>query len=86
MVAQGTGTKERAIALLDELPETALAEVVSFLEYQRYKLASADTPTPPKPRFRPTPMGGLWKGAVITSEDIAEARREMWGRYADDEQ
>lgn len=86
MVAQGTGTKERAIALLDELPETALAEIVSFLEYQRYKIANHDDPTPPKPRFRPTPMGGLWKDVEITSEDIAEARREMWGRFADDEQ
>ena len=30
--------KDRVIALLDELPDAALAEVVSFVEFQRYKL------------------------------------------------
>ncbi|HEX8683129.1 MAG TPA: hypothetical protein VF707_12495 [Ardenticatenaceae bacterium] len=24
---------------------------------------------------------GLWKGINITEEDIAEARREMWGNF-----
>ena len=69
-------------ALLDTLPEEALAEVMSFVEFQRFKLMPSESPSPP---YLPTPMGGLWKGTRITAEDIAEARREMWGRFADDE-
>jgi hypothetical protein len=33
---------------------------------------------------RPTPrksLRGLWRGLDITEEDIAEARREMWGSF-----
>ena len=82
MVANAAATKERIVSLLDELPAEALAEVVSFVEFQRYKLSNRPTSAP---RFQPTPMGGLWKGVEITEEDIAEARREMWGRFADDE-
>jgi hypothetical protein len=32
----------------------------------------------PKPRKS---LRGLWKGLNITEEDIAEARREMWGNF-----
>ncbi len=76
-------TKERIIVLLDDLPEEALPEVASFIEFQRYKLST--TRHSARPRFKPTPMGGLRKGVEITEADIAEARREMWGRFADDE-
>ena len=31
-----------------------------------------------KPRVS---MRGLWQGVNITDEDIAEARREMWGNF-----
>jgi hypothetical protein len=30
-------------------------------------------------------LGGLWAGVTITDEDIAEVRREMWGRFGADE-
>ena len=33
---------------------------------------------------RPTPrksLRGLWRGLDITEEEIAEARREMWGNF-----
>ncbi len=88
MVALETHTtaNERIIALLDDLPDSALAEVVSFVEFQRYKVGQQSESLPRSTRFLPTPMGGLWKGYEITSEDIAEARREMWGRFADDAQ
>ncbi len=86
MVAQESRTtaKERVIALLDDLPDAALTEVVSFVEFQRYKLDQEIQSPARTTRFLPTPMGGLWKGHEITSDDIAEARREMWGRFADD--
>jgi hypothetical protein len=28
-----------------------------------------------------TPILGMWQGVSITDEDIAEARREMWGNF-----
>ncbi len=31
-------------------------------------------------RIRPIKLGGLWKGEDISEEDIAEVRREMWGK------
>ncbi len=85
MVAQETKPKERAIALLNELPDAAIAEVVSFLEYQRYKLRHEDARPDRTTRYLPTAMGGLEKGTRITADDIAEARREMWGKFSDDE-
>jgi hypothetical protein len=81
MATNDSPTRDRIIALLDSLPDEALAEVVSFLEFQRTKSANRPTDEPP---YRPTPMGGLWRGVTITEADIAEARREMWGRFADD--
>ena len=36
---------------------------------------------------RPTPrksLRGLWRGLDITEEEIAEARREMWGNFQKD--
>jgi hypothetical protein len=76
MVSSAKSTKERIVALLDELPEDSLSEVVSFLEFQRYKRERADAMlTSP----RPVKLGGLWAGVNITDEDIEAVRREMWG-------
>jgi hypothetical protein len=30
-------------------------------------------------------LGGLWKGVEFSEEDIAEARREMWGTFGEKE-
>jgi antitoxin component of MazEF toxin-antitoxin module len=30
-------------------------------------------------KIKPVKLGGIWRGVDITEEDIAEARREMWG-------
>jgi antitoxin component of MazEF toxin-antitoxin module len=30
-------------------------------------------------KIKPIKLGGIWKGLDISEEDIAEARREMWG-------
>ena len=75
MVASAENTKERIVALLDELPEDSLSEVVSFLEFQRYKRERADGKLT---RPRPVKLGGLWAGVSITDEDIEAVRREMW--------
>jgi hypothetical protein len=75
MVAKETPTRTRIAMLLDALSEEALAEVVSFLEFQRFKLEQraqhSQRPTPIK-------LGGLWEGIEITDEDIEAVRREMW--------
>lgn len=75
-------SRERLWTLLEELPDEALADAVAFLESLR---ANHGVRLAGTTRFRPTPMGGLTKGVRITAEDIAEARRETWGRFADEE-
>lgn len=74
--------KKHVLEVLDTLPDEALAEVASFLEYQRHKLGQRRNGTPP---YRPVALGGLWAGIQISDEDIDEVRREMWGRFADRE-
>lgn len=71
--------KRRLAAELDGLSAEALAEVASFLEYQRYKLEQETRSTP----YIPVKLGGLWKGVKITDEDIAEVRREMWANFGE---
>ena len=86
MVAQDVTAKDRVIALLDELPQAALNEVVTFVEFQRYKVGRGDDREDQSPPYVPTPMGGLWAGHDISTEDIAEARAEMWSTFADADQ
>ncbi len=74
--------KNLVIEALDDLPADVLTEVAAFLEFQRFKLARRESTTPP---YRPVALGGLWKGIRITDEDIREARRDMWKRFADDD-
>jgi hypothetical protein len=71
--------KRRLHEAIDALPEEALAEVASFVEYQRYKHGQEQGATP----YKPIALGGLWKGVTITEEDIAEARKEMWGKFGE---
>lgn len=82
MAATHGDPKQRLLTLIDELPDEALAEVASFAEYQRAKQQEKETsPTP----YRPVALGGLWQGIHISDEDIAEARREMWGNFGERE-
>lgn len=80
MVANATTTKEQIVSLLDELSDETLPEVVSFLEFQRYKQEHAQA-EPKRPR--PVKLGGLWAGVEITDEDIEAVRREMWDGIED---
>jgi hypothetical protein len=74
--------KRRLAAELDELPAESLAEVASFLAYQRYKLGQAKAPPPPKEQLG---LGGLWAGYGFKTEDLDEARREMWANFGERE-
>lgn len=51
-----------------ELINLLLTEVKSEIE--------AKSPRPPH-----EPLLGLWKNVDISEDDIAEARREMWGNF-----
>jgi len=76
------GLKQQLLAVLDTLPEAALEEVATFLGYLQYKLGwGTSQPTP----YKPIALGGLWADVTITDEDIAEVRREMWGKFGEDE-
>jgi hypothetical protein len=68
-----TTTKEQIIHTLDELPPESLHEVQQFLDFLRFKNQErAHEPAPA--------LGGLLDGYRFTEEEIAKARREMWGR------
>lgn len=71
--------KRRLVAELDGLPADALAEVASFLAFQRYKLGQETRSTP----YVPVKLGGLWAGLGLTTEDLDEARREMWANFGE---
>jgi hypothetical protein len=66
--------KQRVLAVLDTLPEEALKEVATFVDYLHYKLSRPSSQETP---YKPVALGGLWAGVTITDEDIAEIRRDM---------
>lgn len=82
MVVQQRSAKDRLIALLDDLPEAALAEVVSFVEFQRYKVAIGGTDDNAG-RPIPVKLGGLLAGSNITDADMAAVRADMWDGIED---
>ena len=66
-------TQEQIIHALDELPPEALHEVQKFLDFLRFKSQE-------QVREPAVALGGLLQGYRFTKEEIAQARREMWGR------
>ncbi len=54
------------------LPAEKQLEVLDFVEFLRAQQE-------PKRPLRD--LAGLWKGFDLSPEDIAEARREMWGTF-----
>lgn len=65
--------EEAVVAKLRELPEDKQQEVLDFVS----GLA------PAKPNRPRKSLRGLWagQGISISEEDIAEARKEMWGNF-----
>ena len=68
----------QVIEALESLPTGELAEVASFVEFQRFKREHPEQRDTP---YRPVTLGGLWKGVQISEEDLADVRREMWGNF-----
>ncbi len=65
-------TKEQIIHTLDELLPETLHEVQQFLDFLRFKRQQ-------QVRTPAIALRGLLAGYRFTEEDIAQARREMWG-------
>jgi len=66
--------------LIDELPESGLAEVAHFLEFMRFKLKEETGSLTP---YVPVALGGLWRELTITDDDIAAVRQEMWQSFGE---
>ena len=79
MVASQDDMKRHVFALLEQLPEESLAEVATFLDFQRYKLEKQPVGESP---YRPVPLGGLWRGIEIGDDEIGDVRREIWARFS----
>lgn len=71
--------KATIMSSLDVLPATSLETLAEFTSFLRAKSRKEDRP-------RVVKLRGLWNQTPpITEEDIAEARREMWGGFGDRE-
>lgn len=68
---------ESILATVQALPPERQQEVLDFAQFLHARV---------RPRAARTNLEGLWAGmgVSISEEDIAEARREMWGRFAED--
>jgi len=69
--------EEQVLEKLRRLPPKQREEVLEFVD----RLSLQDNPVQPRASLR-----GLWKGLgiEISDEDIARARREMWGNFPRD--
>jgi hypothetical protein len=69
--------EEKVLEKLRELPPEKQKEVLDFVDLLKKKNGA------PKPRRS---LRGLWKdlNITITENDIAQARREMWGNFPRD--
>jgi hypothetical protein len=66
-------TREDLIDLIRQLPAERIPVAEALLR-------SLDPSSPP---FKPVPLGGLLEGYVFTEASIAEARRQMLGRFGE---
>ena len=64
------------------LPDEQQREVLTLIEALAQQ---GHTPTNSLPRHRRLKGSTAGNGPTVTSEEIAEARREMWGEYMGDE-
>ncbi len=67
--------KHQALADLEQLPEPEVWEVITFIEFLKYRVNRESVSSTP---FIPVVLGGLWEGVTISDDDIEEVRRDMW--------
>ena len=68
-------TLEEALELVKQLSPVDKVRLIERIVPDIERELVAARPTPRKS------LRGLWQGLDITEEDIAEARREMWGNF-----
>ncbi|MBG1270366.1 DUF2281 domain-containing protein [Nostoc sp. WHI] len=70
--------EQAVLEKLRQLPIDKQQEVLNFADFLHQKIT-------PKPPLRS--VKGLWAGLDIdiTEEDIAQARKEMWGNFAEED-
>ncbi len=68
---------ESVLSMAIRLPPADKARLLVYLA-SAVQHALALVPPPPTERVQ---ILGLWQGLSITEDDIAEARREMWGNF-----
>ncbi len=69
--------KTTIVSSLDDLPAASLKTLAEFTSFLRAKSRQQTKP-------RVVMLRGLWsRTPTITEENIAEARREMWGSFRD---
>jgi len=72
---------ERVVSLeeaLDLVKQLSPVDKVRLIERMALDIEGELRANQPEPRKS---LRGLWRGLDITEEDIAEARREMWGNF-----
>jgi len=72
-------TLEQVLALVTNL---SARDKVRLIELVAPQIEKAMPVEPHKPLRS---LYGLWRGFSISEEDIAEARREMWGNFGERE-
>lgn len=73
-------TKQQIITSLDALPEAQLVEVADFVEFLRRKYAAQPA------AYVPVALGGFLADTVISDDDLADVRREMWRAFEERDQ
>ncbi len=66
--------------VLDLAEQLSARDKVRLIEFIAPQIAEA-LPVPSRKSLRS--LYGLWRGFSITEQDIAEARREMWGNFGE---
>ena len=66
--------------VLDLAMQLSLVDKVRLIERIAPQIEQELTAARPRKSLRKS-LRGLWRGLDITSEDIAETRREMWGNF-----
>jgi hypothetical protein len=72
-MAKATVERQNLIEAVNALPEEALTELVSFVEYLRYKTLQLKSPEPPKQNFLLT-VAGLGNSS---QSDISDSDEEI---------
>ena len=88
-MGNGVALTEKLQQEILELPQEALPELENYIEFLRFKAKPRKKAKVNKPLFDPTDatrLDGIMKGYDFSPEFIKEARREMWHKFAVDDE